>query len=166
MLEHNDQAHPPPEARSGASLRAERRAVGGRVQRLVVLLLIRFRRPQPKLHARASKPRPAQEPTPPNFSSRRDISAARVLLPSCIQAGAAAQRPRSTPPEARSEARQEQRSELLHLELPALCFAVLLPPSYPGHHRVFTVGRSRHRISVFFSGISTLRSPFSERCFI
>ncbi len=54
-------------------------AVGGRVQRLVVLLLICFRHPKPKRRARTNKPRPPTEPTPPNIGSRRDISAARVL---------------------------------------------------------------------------------------
>ncbi len=36
-LQHNDQAHPPPEAERGTS-----EAVGGRVQRLVLSQLLRF----------------------------------------------------------------------------------------------------------------------------
>jgi len=77
-----------------AGSRSEERAqaVGGRVQRLVVLLLIRFSRRQTKTPRQGDQAAPRRRPDTAKYRSRRDISAARVLPASCIAAGAATQR--------------------------------------------------------------------------
>ncbi len=77
-------------SRAGEPENAE--TAGGRVQRLVVLLYYFFQPRNPKRRARATKPRPAGEPTPPTLTSPDQVSATRVLPASRIHAGAATQR--------------------------------------------------------------------------